>query len=331
MVGEVEGDDDMLVLPNILNDEKGIVLRDLPPLISEDEILESLSHIGKVSSIHIFNKDFYGADKSTCSANTRLRSFLQNRLDLKSSNVLKTGKVKMAAKNPNTETPIFAFVEFEDMKSKETAMSPALKVFGCRLASEISTDTFPRSYFVEARGSKSGGEKGKSGGTDASLLDAMKIENSCKISDIKEFCTIELHSTKYSANRMEYANELNDKLSEMFTISGSPNEYPRDNSTSLGMQEDIDVANALVQDGKCYLHFPTFIAAQKAYNALMILSNSNEGVFEQPMRVKWYLSKSRVLDTDTDADSRDWKNTKGFREVEKDKDTVFLENLSNLI
>ena len=97
------------------------------------------------------------------------------------------------------------------------------------------------------------------------------------------------------------------------------------------MQEDIDVANALVQDGKCYLHFPTFIAAQQAYNALTILSESNEGVFEQPMRVRWYLSKSRVLDTDADADSRDWKNTSGFREVEKDKDTIFLENLSNLI
>ena len=159
------------------------------------------------------------------------------------------------------------------------------------LASEISTDTFPRSYFVEARGSKSGGEKGKSGGTDASFLDAMKIENSCKISDIKEFCTIELHSTKYSANRMEYMDELNDKLSEMFTISGG---LDRDNSTSLGMQEDIDVANALVQDGKCYLHFPTFIAAQQAYNALTLLSNSNEGVFEQPMRVRVVFEQKKV-------------------------------------
>ena len=214
----------MMALPCILNDEKGIVLRDLPPLISEEEILESLSHIGKVSSIYIFNKDFYGADKSTCNANSRLRSFLQNRLDLKSSNVLKTGKVKMTAKNSNTETPTFAFVEFEDTKSKAKAMSPALKVFGCRLASEISADSFPRSYFVEARGSKSGGEKGKSGDTDASFLDAMKIENSCKISDIKEFCTIELHSTKYLANRMEYMDELNDKLSEMFTISGGLND-----------------------------------------------------------------------------------------------------------
>ena len=61
--------------------------------------------------------------------------------------MLKTGKVKMTAKNSNTETPTFAFVEFEDTKSK--AQCPGTEVFGCRLASEISTDSFPRSYFVE--------------------------------------------------------------------------------------------------------------------------------------------------------------------------------------
>ena len=70
-----------------------------------------------------------------------------------------------------------------------------------------------------------------------------------------KFCTIELHSTKYLANRMEYMDELNDKLSEMFTINGG---LDRD-SSKFGDAEDIDVANALVQDGKCYLHFPALL------------------------------------------------------------------------
>ena len=47
----------------------------LPPLILEDEILESLSTL---KAFNTYSSHFYGADKSTCSANTRLRSFQES-------------------------------------------------------------------------------------------------------------------------------------------------------------------------------------------------------------------------------------------------------------
>ena len=52
----------MMALPCILNDEKGMFC-DLPPLISEEEIVESLSHIGKGFFNMYIQQGFYGADK----------------------------------------------------------------------------------------------------------------------------------------------------------------------------------------------------------------------------------------------------------------------------
>ena len=368
-------------------EEKTVVIRDLPPLITEEEIIDGLCHIGNISKVTLYNGDFFGGDKENCHTNAKFNALLFKRLDLKSVNLSQSPKVKMMKNNLARETPIFAFVEFESMEDKVKAMTPALKVFGCNVGSSVNIKGLPSSYFIEGRGSKAG-----SGNPKNKQLrpDIIKIENSCLINDVKDYRVLELESTYYSAKRDEYIEEINNKLSELFSIddpyhninnsSNSINENLyndiEDEDTSLndenGMEniddEDflntlstfnqyentdysigdtnnnrgIDIGNAIVKDRKCYLHFPTYTMALKAYERLSYLNELNDGMFQQPMRINWYLKKKFIVDNDGNNNYGNFSkkrhssfydnNNNEYEEDDEDDDEhEFLKRLSNLL
>ena len=206
---------------------------------------------------------------------------------------------------------------------------------------------------------------------------------------------MQLESTYYSAKRDEYIEEINNKLSELFSIddpyhninnssSNSINENLyndiEDEDTSLndenGMEniddEDflntlstfnqyentdysigdtnnnrgIDIGNAIVKDRKCYLHFPTYTMALKAYERLSYLNELNDGMFQQPMRINWYLKKKFIVDNDGNNnygnfskkrhssfyDNNNNNNNNEYDEDDEDDDEhEFLKRLSNLL